>query len=1304
MVHQRVIISIIIVMFLLVGLMSPITYHGGPDNSEFKNGFEKSGIHHNEDPLTLLDVNSDQRPIETSRTTRGAEDLEDFKLKWLDGYGTIIGYMNSIKTADVDGDSEPEIVFGNSEGYVYVVGQNQGEYVEEWHAMVDVYAFGLALADVDSDGTIEIIVGDSEGYINIFGYNGDSYENEWTSWDLGSDVYGLTADDVDGDGMVEIIVGCSVSEILQDNIFVLSYNGNTYEEEWSFTLTITLGYLGLFHVDVGDVDGDSQKEIVFASYESEVIANDPPINPIPPNPRPNGQFGGRFYVFGYSDGSGSLEWQSDDFGEWIMGMDVDNTDSDFGLEIVISVYFGDIFVFGYVGIGYAVEWQGGDISAYALTVGPVHDMPGARIIASGWERIHVFESQGVGYNQVWESEDLDSMVYGLGTGDVTGDGVISEILTGTNYRFYAYRHESVGDVYEIEIESSNIGAIDSISSGDLDNDGTRELYMGMGSGDVIVSHFNGASLITESTISLSSREITHIGLGDVDDDGSQEIIAIEGHSGVSWNENFVFRSASSDAFVHIIGYDGSDYVVEDGIQVDVGAAFCSDIGDVDSDGVPEILLGGTGFDEVNEDPFVGQIEVIDYDGQDYSVSWESFYFDNWVMGVAIGNVDDDEDNEIVTEDYDENLGSNVLRLFEWNGNTYVEFQTVNIDSENFALDVGDSDGDMSQEIATKGIFDGLLEVFGSGSSYPQEWSSSQYTTFIDECMDITNLEDGGDEYLIFGELGVFVYEYTGSGYQQIWHTQEIPASVKNIHVEDIDDFSGKDIVGSSGGYNFIYGEGGQPIASLSVSDTSVAVDENVIFDGSQSTGSGQLDYFFDFGDGSNSGWIGNSQTTHSYSSEGTYVATLRVRDQGGTQSPDVDSKTIFVSPGAGKPVAIIDSIAPSPSLQGETVTFTGHGEGEGAIVDYEWSSNIQGFLGDSPSIQYTGLPNGDHVISFKVRNDIGEWSEDSQKTLTVSSPPEAEIDSISPSTPNFGDLVTFKGSGTDDGDIVGYDWSSNVDGFLSNQDTFSYSGLSAGAHIISLKVRDDDGLWSEDDSKSLYINEIPVATIESVDPDEAIVSDVVIFSGSGEDDGSITAYNWESDIDGFLSSRAEFSTFSLSTGVHTISFTVRDNRDVWSEPDTWTVTIEEEPENIPPVAIIESVSPAKSKEGEDVTFVGEGMDLDGRIKEYFWESDLDGFLSGERTFTTDSLSKGFHKISFSVRDDRGDWSEVMEVVVEVEEKEEESQFLGIDFSNFNLDSFNENTEMCFLMLIILIIVILVIVAAVISARNKRRRY
>lgn len=86
--------------------------------------------------------------------------------------------------------------------------------------------------------------------------------------------------------------------------------------------------------------------------------------------------------------------------------------------------------------------------------------------------------------------------------------------------------------------------------------------------------------------------------------------------------------------------------------------------------------------------------------------------------------------------------------------------------------------------------------------------------------------------------------------------------------------------------------------------------------------------------------------------------------------------------------------------------------------------------------------------------------------------------------------------------------------------------------------------------------------------------------------------------------------------------------------------------NTPPVAHIDSITPNPADPGQLVEFTGHGTDEEGPVKAYLWESDIDGFLSDANSFTTDSLVKGIHTISFSVQDGNDFWSTpVVEVLV-----------------------------------------------------------
>ena len=105
-----------------------------------------------------------------------------------------------------------------------------------------------------------------------------------------------------------------------------------------------------------------------------------------------------------------------------------------------------------------------------------------------------------------------------------------------------------------------------------------------------------------------------------------------------------------------------------------------------------------------------------------------------------------------------------------------------------------------------------------------------------------------------------------------------------------------------------------------------------------------------------------------------------------------------------------------------------------------------------------------------------------------------------------------------------------------------------------------DAVWFE----FISGNTAPTAYIDSITPNPADSGQPVSFSGHGTDDGSISGFSWESNIDNeFFSDQDSFSTSSLKDGVHTISFKVKDDEGMWSEPVTEVLTV-----GSPPVEVI----------------------------------------------------------------------------------------------------------------------------------------
>ena len=107
--------------------------------------------------------------------------------------------------------------------------------------------------------------------------------------------------------------------------------------------------------------------------------------------------------------------------------------------------------------------------------------------------------------------------------------------------------------------------------------------------------------------------------------------------------------------------------------------------------------------------------------------------------------------------------------------------------------------------------------------------------------------------------------------------------------------------------------------------------------------------------------------------------------------------------------------------------------------------------------------------------------------LSVNDAPMAQIDAISPSPALPGNQISFLGTGTDiDSNIVAWEWRSDLDGLLSSSEDFDKSSdtLTIGTHVISFRVQDSEGLWSQYVTQTLVNllsdTEDPTATLTNL--------------------------------------------------------------------------------------------------------------------------------------------------------------------------------------------------------------------------------
>jgi hypothetical protein len=248
-------------------------------------------------------------------------------------------------------------------------------------------------------------------------------------------------------------------------------------------------------------------------------------------------------------------------------------------------------------------------------------------------------------------------------------------------------------------------------------------------------------------------------------------------------------------------------------------------------------------------------------------------------------------------------------------------------------------------------------------------------------------------------------------------------------------------------------------------------------------------------------------------------------------------------------------------------------------------------------------------------------------------PPTARITGISDGTTvSEGSTYTLSAAASSDpdGEIVSYQWL--VDDILrgTNRDfSFSAQGLSSGAHIITLKVTDNDGMVGVT-TITISIAAGNVPPIANAGEDQAVLEETIVTLSaklSSDPDGEIESYEWSEDDTVFSLEVEVEKTFTL--GEHTITLKIKDEMGA-TATDTIVVSIFKE--NIPPKA--NAGEDATVIEGSSVHFTAEGsVDVDGNILSYLWILP-DGKEIKKAEFDA-KFPAGTHNLTLNVTDDKG---------------------------------------------------------------------
>ncbi|MFH1245127.1 MAG: hypothetical protein V1662_01430 [Candidatus Omnitrophota bacterium] len=159
-------------------------------------------------------------------------------------------------------------------------------------------------------------------------------------------------------------------------------------------------------------------------------------------------------------------------------------------------------------------------------------------------------------------------------------------------------------------------------------------------------------------------------------------------------------------------------------------------------------------------------------------------------------------------------------------------------------------------------------------------------------------------------------------------------------------------------------------------------------------------------------------------------------------------------------------------------------ETESDIQDYSYAIGTSPYANDildwtitqESSVIQRGLnllPGNSYYFCVKARNNAGLWSEvGCSDGIKVISKPKAVIDSIIPNPVYKGKSVTLSGHGeSKESDIVEYSWRLDKNDILGSSNSLTFSASAAGTHTLFLKVRDSNGIWSEEARQELVVLE-----------------------------------------------------------------------------------------------------------------------------------------------------------------------------------------------------------------------------------------
>ncbi len=249
-----------------------------------------------------------------------------------------------------------------------------------------------------------------------------------------------------------------------------------------------------------------------------------------------------------------------------------------------------------------------------------------------------------------------------------------------------------------------------------------------------------------------------------------------------------------------------------------------------------------------------------------------------------------------------------------------------------------------------------------------------------------------------------------------------------------------------------------PISVASVSSTTGVAPLAVTFTGDQSTDDNAISsYLWDFKDGSTTN---TANASHTFTSSGTYLVELIVKDENGLSNKTITTITV-TDPVNSAPIAVIDGNPSTGSAPLSVQFVAGNSSDDNAITSYFWDLK-DGATSTTLNPYHTYTTPGTYEVELTVTDAAGLTD---TKTITIvvneaeNQAPVAVV-SANPTTGNAPLNVQFVGgNSTDDKGVTGYLWDFK-DGTTGTSNNPSHLFTNPGSYVVNLTITDAEGLTS----------------------------------------------------------------------------------------------------------------------------------------------------------------------------------------------------------------------------------------------------